>query len=370
MDKVKQHNATIELKYLENQINKFKEEIAQQRVAIKPISDNGEKESNMLVVNPLDNAKLYASLHNGYEMVKNFYKNSCDASIEEAKLLNQEIDKLSSHDTESITSVQDQRYVRFDQFVEIINYADDEPNTSQDCSLIDMESSEESSSSVTVEGSTEGTGNVLAIELVPKKSAEPLELIGKQVIHGTKADDCNEQPITVKLVQIPHDQNMDANADNNPFRVTKMKIGDTHTVTADTIKVDPPIDPDNRENIEQNTIINELFAQTASNQEFKRVILQKYFLKWIHFTTMQKMTIENDNLPKNASRIRKIETFLDTIRMEKKKFTRNDPIDGVDGGDGHPKKAKFDNPALMAKKYQNKYVLRFRGVIVNNLWRM
>lgn len=363
MDKVKQHNATVEMKYLENQINKFKEEIANHRIPIKPMSDNLDKENNMLAINPLDNASLYASLHNGYEMVKNFYKNSCDASIEEAKLLSHEmIDELSPHDTDTIPSMQDQRCVRFDHFVEIINYAEDEPNTSQDCSLIDLESSEESGSSVNVEEPTEPTiGNVLAIELIPKKSTEPLELIGKQVIHGPTEDSCDEQPKMVKIVELSRDQKMYENTDEYPFRVTKIKIGDMHAVTvaaADAIKVGPSIEPDNFENTEQNTIINELFGQTAENKEFDRIILQKYFLKWIHFTTIQKMTKENDNLPKNASRIRKIENFLDTIRMEKKKFTRKDTIDGV-AGDGQPKKPNFEGPVLLAKKYQNKYVLCF-----------
>lgn len=375
IDKIKQHNVTIEMKYLENQINKFKEEISLQRpksiIKNEMLSLNSNDaitndNNNMLLqVNPLDNKKLFSSLQNGYEMVQNFYKNSSDASIEENKILHNDEDddddenflSSSNYDDniESTTTQQQQsRCVRFDNFVEIINYAgdDEEPSTSQDCSLIDLESSEDSKSE---NSTTEPAKSLLAIELIPKKcTEEPFELVGKQVIH----DVVNAKQPIKPIFKSPRPDDLKPivdTIDENPLRVIKINLSDNLPATSNPSN--GKIDENFQQNTEQSAIINELFAQSVANKELDRMLLQKYFLKWTHFTTMQKLTKEN--LPKDASRIRKIEQFLDNIRIEKKKFLRKDPIDTTVSNDGQMKKPNFDNPIILAKKYQNKLVAIF-----------
>ncbi|XP_037957415.1 uncharacterized protein LOC119687232 [Teleopsis dalmanni] len=114
---------------------------------------------------------------------------------------------------------------------------------------------------------------------------------------------------------------------------------------------------------EQNLIITQLF-QVRAKRDIKT--LRKYFLKWIHFTTIEK--IERENVISNNNRVRKINLFLDQIRKVKSRPLRNNRIcKDNEGSENEPTdgenerehnvvdvhKKKFDN-IYATKKYQNK----------------
>ncbi|KAH8419387.1 hypothetical protein KR222_010295 [Zaprionus bogoriensis] len=65
---------------------------------------------------------------------------------------------------------------------------------------------------------------------------------------------------------------------------------------------------------EKQRIIEQLF-QARSNSQL--CLLRKYFLKWIHYTSMEK--IERESGKTNNNRAQKINAFLDKIRQEKRR---------------------------------------------------
>lgn len=108
-------------------------------------------------------------------------------------------------------------------------------------------------------------------------------------------------------------------------------------------------------NNEQNKIIDELFQATSQP---RIAIMRRYFLKWIHFTNVEK--IEREHVDGHADRVRKINIFLDKIRIEKNRMRKcqksNQNIEeeamGSTGGVA-TKKDTIEN-LKVNKKYQNK----------------
>lgn len=106
---------------------------------------------------------------------------------------------------------------------------------------------------------------------------------------------------------------------------------------------------------EQNKIIEQLFQARAHTNIY---ILRKYFLKWIHFTTIQKIERESDS---RNDRVHLINVFLDKIRKEKVRLQKSKSRTGesteenseTNGLQSHREKPK-GLPIQAAKKYQNK----------------
>ncbi|XP_011190867.2 uncharacterized protein LOC105217523 [Zeugodacus cucurbitae] len=101
-------------------------------------------------------------------------------------------------------------------------------------------------------------------------------------------------------------------------------------------------------NHEQNLIIQQLFRPRANTNV---ALLKKYFLKWIHFITIEK--IEREDVTSKSDRVHKINMFLDKIRKEKLRLTRY--ARQCHAGQARDETQK--GPVVAAqttKKYQNK----------------
>lgn len=101
---------------------------------------------------------------------------------------------------------------------------------------------------------------------------------------------------------------------------------------------------------EKATIINALFDR---KQRENRNLLQKYFMRWVHFNTIEKLTKRNPD----QTRLRKMETFLQNITLERKKTLQKlKAINRVESTPYSPIKPKFttDSPELLARKFNNK----------------
>ncbi|XP_001356828.3 uncharacterized abhydrolase domain-containing protein DDB_G0269086 [Drosophila pseudoobscura] len=69
---------------------------------------------------------------------------------------------------------------------------------------------------------------------------------------------------------------------------------------------------------EKQKIIEQLFQARAVTQI---VLMRKYFLKWIHYTTLEKIEREQGHASQaRDNRVQKINAFLDKVRMEKKRI--------------------------------------------------
>ncbi|XP_061391261.1 calponin homology domain-containing protein DDB_G0272472 [Musca vetustissima] len=125
----------------------------------------------------------------------------------------------------------------------------------------------------------------------------------------------------------------------------------TSTTTEDRTDAD-----DLSSNHEQNKIIEELF-ETSNHSRI--TIMRRYFLKWLHFTHVEK--IEREHVGGHADRVRKINIFLDKIRMEKSRRKKCEKLQQqADGDDGEfstslvPAKTNGIENLKINKKYQNK----------------
>ncbi|XP_062120761.1 trichohyalin [Drosophila sulfurigaster albostrigata] len=98
---------------------------------------------------------------------------------------------------------------------------------------------------------------------------------------------------------------------------------------------------------EKQRIIEQLF-QARDNSELN--VLRKYFLKWIHYTTMEKLERESGG-QKQGNRAQKINAFLDKIRREKRR-QRAAPNEG----DKIAQKSleQREEAVKMAKQFKNK----------------
>lgn len=349
MEKIKNHNNTIENKYLDHELNKFKKEISMTRSRFIVVHDNCEH--NSLTYKPLDNSNLISSLSHGHECVENFYRESQNATLQEERIFTDFTDLIDdaamkedieciNHllDTDVVTNIDD-RCVHFGDHIEIINYdevtgvnsgnSNSQPDNSNDD--IDIEP-------------------VLEVKLVPKDKAmaEPkLELIGKpmqQVVDTVtiKQEDKSHSIRTIESLSTNCEERH--RSDRNPFIITKLNVTNQPKPITNQTKSDTkfPIPP------EQSAIVSDLFTNEIQSDIMRQNILQKFFLRWIHFTTIEKLSKEN--IICNQSRIQKIETFLNNIRLEKKKQIRND----LRIVDVKKKITEPENAAVLARKYHHK----------------
>lgn len=103
---------------------------------------------------------------------------------------------------------------------------------------------------------------------------------------------------------------------------------------------------------EKDNIINGLFQSQAGN-DF--IILQKYFLRWVHYTTIERLIRRNPE----QSRLQKMQMFLQNITTERKKSlaklrtTMNVKNNYETRKNCHH---QMESPRLMLRKYNNKYL--------------
>lgn len=101
---------------------------------------------------------------------------------------------------------------------------------------------------------------------------------------------------------------------------------------------------------EKASIINALFDK---KQRENRSLMQKYFMRWVHFNTIEKLTKRNPD----QTRLRKMETFLQNITLERKKtMEKLKAINRTEANRYSVAKPKFtaESPELLARKFNNK----------------
>lgn len=357
MERIKNHNNAIEAKYLDHELNKFKKEISMTRSRLMVVHDN--LENNSLAYEPLDNTKLFSSFSHGHECVEDFYRDSENASLMGRRIcehyedsmnenIKNETDKegmeciddfMETRENEEMTKI-DERYVRFGDLIEIIDYDEGEMANKYECGDQQLDNLTED---IEIEP-------VLEVKLVPKEQIciDPiLELVGKPMQHAVDKTTMklNEKPIKINVIEGPPISSDEIPPSNqNPFIITRL-----HTNNQPKSTIIPP-NTNNEFRIppEQNAIVLDLFTKDIQNENMHRNTLQKYFLRWIHFTTIEK--IAKENISCNQSRIQKIETFLNNIRLEKKKQIRKDSRIV----DVKKKIVEPENPVVLARKYHHK----------------
>ncbi|XP_073817031.1 uncharacterized protein [Musca autumnalis] len=127
-----------------------------------------------------------------------------------------------------------------------------------------------------------------------------------------------------------------------------------YSTTSDSTEEQTTVGDDLSSSHEQNKIIEELFETNAHS---RISIMRRYFLKWLHFTHVEK--IEREHVDGHADRVRKINIFLDKIRLEKSRRKKCEKLQEEDDGAEFSsslvptKKSSIENLKIN-KKYQNK----------------
>lgn len=107
-----------------------------------------------------------------------------------------------------------------------------------------------------------------------------------------------------------------------------------------------------RTSTEKDNIINGLF-QSQNGNDF--IILQKYFLRWVHYTTIERLIRRNPE----QSRLQKMQMFLQNITTERKKsLAKLRKTMNVKNNYETRKNCQhqMESPRLMMRKYNNKYL--------------
>lgn len=369
MEKVNAHKNNIEEHYLANEIKKFQSEMdaKRKRNAINPKLVVMMHQPQRVELVEWDNSPVLQALAHGHKAVQHFYRNSyngesCITEIDPdiVELPNEEITPIERTSVDILNDVNeiavaddlltegtalepDDRCVRFGDTVEIINY-NGESSSAVSTASQELSFAEESSKNVI------GSCETLSVELTPKARNEPLELVGRQMQKDIQLElipkvlKSHTEPNVgvVKELSLTTTGNLDAEVSGMRFPLTITKYNTSQRNTKHNIGDIPAEQPP-----EQNNIIAELFKKNVLSQRMQHSILQKYFQRWIHFTTIEKMN--SQNMLTNKSRARTIETFLSHIRLEKKKLTAVKPA-----RNDMAKPAVKEDPTLMAKKYNNK----------------
>lgn len=103
---------------------------------------------------------------------------------------------------------------------------------------------------------------------------------------------------------------------------------------------------------EKDSIINGLF-QSHNGNDF--IILQKYFLRWVHYTTIERLIRRNPE----QSRLQKMQIFLQNITTERKKSLAKLRTTMNFKNNYETRKScqhQMESPRIMMRKYNNKYL--------------
>lgn len=109
--------------------------------------------------------------------------------------------------------------------------------------------------------------------------------------------------------------------------------------------------------VESEDLVQEIIRVKAiSNVANRHRLLRTYLMKWMHFTTIQKIT-KDSNLTTKSQRMTKIDAYLKKIREQKKLAKKEDKITVESTGQGKIIGSR-DNAIVMVKRYQSKLKLQ------------
>lgn len=203
----------------------------------------------------------------------------------------------------------------------------------------------------------------LQVNLVPKYAPEPLELCGIGTNFQTmKLEEVDPPVETVQPqpIQLEHGNGNSIQEPISPPPLNEnLKIIKVNIDQMKRTKISNSNLPDDSDDIgmgtdEKNALLCEIFCE-KNRSNF--VLLQKYFLKWFHFNTIEKLSKQGAN-SLNQTRLQKIQKFLQNITIERKMFThkqRNKKCTTDDKIEAATKRRDaIDDPLILSKKYNTK----------------
>ncbi|XP_055375830.1 uncharacterized protein LOC129608371 [Condylostylus longicornis] len=403
LDKVKAHNQAVEDHYIDNELNKLKTELEKSRIKMS------KKLQRPKLTLTLSNKGIFQSLEKCTDVLDDFYCAPIEALQEANKISNDSVEKsnssdekfesetkspvevssdlknnpsvngytspdnhVSSHDKtqilvpeinikDDVEEVQENRCVRFEDNIEIHNYSR-EPSFNE--GLIRFET--EFQNGEIVEGFAL-VGKSLSINCsdgeIDSRNSKFIEI--EEINNFQEEEEIDENCIVEKIQfrneDIRDDKDYVFTVNDDLLRIRRA-LPDTNDLqvivqmnSIDNGSQDISEEIDNKSdsdlsNSEQTNAITKLFRPKCPPTE---ILMRKYFLRWIHFTTLEK--IEKQNFSNNEDdRILKINAFLDQIRREKRKISKINSQRPEFDANGHRVRPSNDNEVVVTKKYQRK----------------
>ncbi|GAB0090946.1 uncharacterized protein DMENIID0001_057310 [Sergentomyia squamirostris] len=368
MEKIVNHNKTIEINLIENELAKFRKEITAKRTPVTKVK---------ITENPfrlLDNTEIFSSLSTTEERTNDFYKKIIEAPLVSSEILQKNenymkkgVSESDQDDEEDLDKNQKTSCVQFEENVKVITYpketsvateAETKSEFTDNESLTDEEAFlslnfRKDRQMIYCEETTTTTKAYFSFHGITSSPSQ----------YSDSGSSSQESTASSTIFNHEDDIELDFLADAIKNIASEKSQARVEPVTELTVKkllptkrmeeaVEKEKEPINPEvSPEKLKIISELFREHSETyKEFKEILLRKYFLKWIHYTTVEKVSKCQGISTKN-DRIGKIDAFLNKIREEKRRGGKK--TSNPENPDVQKPPAKEES-IILAKKYRTK----------------
>ncbi|XP_059610789.1 golgin subfamily A member 6-like protein 6 [Phlebotomus argentipes] len=340
-EKITSHNKTIEINMIENELSKFRQEMTKKHPPkVKKVK---------IPENPyclLDNGEIFTSLSTTEEKTNDFYRKMIEAPIESAKIF--DVVKVE----QKIPSVQ------FEDSVEIITYPQEVAEVRDEAveSPLDEETyfglREERQMISYCEETTTTVKSFFTFHGITSSPSQESES-GSSTAHGStesstifNQEDELEASFLEQAIKAASQESESEKNPNEELMIRQLLPGKRSETEADEPKVEGrgEISP------EKIKIISELFREhSEAYNDFKEILLRKYFLKWLHYTTVEK--VSKCKSISSTDRIGKIDAYLSKIREEKRRVRKKEENAEAEG---EKKSVPKEESIILTKKYRSK----------------
>lgn len=365
--KILNHNKTIEINLIENELLKFRQEITKKRPPkVKKVK---------IPENPytlLDNAEIFSSLATTEEKTNDFYRKIIKAPIESAKIFDktEELCQVEPLLDAPANSRKDLRSasVQFEDNVKIIEYPKDEleeksdesdsESIFQENSFFGMNFRDDHQIISCCEEITTTTKSYFTFHSFTSSPSQESDFGSSSTHESTESsiifnqdEDLEASFLAEALKTISQDSEKAKESDESPNGELIVRQLLPEKRVQEEVKVVEAPGENAEVSPEKLKIISELFREhSEAYKEFREILLRKYFLKWIHYTTVEKVSKCKSIASKN-DRIGKIDAYLNKIRDEKRRVGRKEHNPE---GEEAKKPAPKEESIIMAKKYRSK----------------
>lgn len=204
----------------------------------------------------------------------------------------------------------------------------------------------------------------LKVNLIPKYASEPFELCGIGTnFQAMKLDDTDAVDDNVEQHSVNVEHCTDTSYEKPPYsplplnenlRVVKVNIDQLKPVRISYRNNADDYDDIGMAAEEKDALLCEIFCE---KKRANFVLLQKYFLKWFHFNTIEKLS-KQGAISVNQTRLQKIQKFLQNISIERKMHAQKVKAKKCSTDEKIQAAAKrrdaVEDPVILTKKYNSK----------------
>lgn len=353
-------NKSSEISLIEKELEKFKSDIQRKLTPRKNLQKFTKKKKSILI--KLNNAGIFESLAEASDKSQDFLETAKAAA--EASCTEEELSKSESIVADAMEGLIPS--VRFVDDIEVITYSQDETGLEDDDYEYDYEEE--------IESLIEDEAEFFGLDKNSKEEPKYLNY-SKQTVTTTTYQQFTYSSKNgyFSISPNPSSSTLTDEAEStesselNFYQMFNLKKEDDDKTAEEMDKaqsLEASLTIKSFTNTESTPEVNDLESEdlvqeiirvkAVANVENRHRVLRMYLMKWMHFTTIQKIT-KDSNLTSKSQRMTKIDAYLKKIREQKKKAKQEEKTDNS----GKSKvNASRDNAIVMVKRYQSKLKLQ------------